>query len=657
MALSPVLKSLVLALALTLGCSSTPTKRADTLHKEPITATSPEAQSSYDSALEALEQGRYETAAETFRLLQTEYPDDPIAEIAELYIARATVHDWEISRVRSALAIFSGLAKSESVDPRVRYASMVYEAISHALLGETQRAYETLQTYPGAELSPAVLRRDHHQAWPLLIESQSTVERHQRALSTAGAAWDSVATLEASSAVAQFARQRGFESADALSTGELNEILTATPYRLVRAAAGWTLFNRSNPEELSDSMLDTVVADLAAVGLLERAEDLRNRLDTLRPQGPVRIGVVLPLSGRHRSVGERALRGAMIAAKAFEKEGQGAPLVVVDANEPIETIVAKLSAADVLAVVGPLDLGRARTLATAATRKQLPILLLTTQMPPIDEPNSTGNTWVFRNFVDPESEARATAEAAFRQNADRRVALLYPDIGYGSRMATAFAERFEELGGEIVSRVEYPRKSSDYQRVASRIASENPDAIYIPDAAPKVAELTSFLAAENVWSIPHDAAKNPRSKRKEVHYLGTSLWKDPSLLQHAAKYVEGALIPAWTAQDFSNETTRHFAASYQRSYDSEPGDLETFTYDSVRIVFEASRLRGARDGRLLRDLLVAETFDGAAGRVTFGSDGEAKRAIRFVTVDDAGEFRATELEITPDVPKRVDPSL
>ena len=89
-----VTRTMMVGLALTwsvafAGCSSTPNRQATHPDAPPIEAKSPQAKASFDAALELLKAGEWARAEEGFLLVQSEHPEDPIAELAELYIARA----------------------------------------------------------------------------------------------------------------------------------------------------------------------------------------------------------------------------------------------------------------------------------------------------------------------------------------------------------------------------------------------------------------------------------------------------------------------------------------------------------------------------------------------------------------------------------------
>jgi ABC-type branched-subunit amino acid transport system substrate-binding protein len=621
--------------------------------KEPIRASSAEAQQKFDAALADLRERNWTEARDGFRLVQAQYPNDPIATLAEVYGARAmigdvAVFDDESHPVDSAgLAALARLGEAKSVDPRVRYGALVYYSIGLATSGSHGEATLALAEYPSIEVSPVILEMDELAGQALISEALLGAGRWDDAL----ASYDRLYASTKDAGVREFAKTRAFETALELSDDALVEYSSADG-ELLRAAAGWTLLDRrarraSDQEtEALEALLRRVAADLTAIGEGGRVEALSVSLASRGPAERLAIGVALPLSGAAARAGSRAVNGALVAVDAFSDAQSTTTLVFMDsAKADPDEAIARLRSLGVSAIVGPLDASRAPAWAQAANKAEVPLFALTTE--PIGE---GAGDWAFRWFIDAESEARATARIAYEEQGDRRVAILRPGIGYGRRMADWFADEIEALGGDVVVDIEYDRGDTDYSRLARRVAAEKPDAIYIPDTAVKVGEVTSFLAQANVWGVDGTRRPDPNARRVQVHYLGTSLWQDPDLLRQARSYVAGALIPAWSSAAY--ESSDDFFSRYQAATGRGAHDLAAFTYDAVRFVRNGFAT-GATDTLAIRETARAPTaYRGVTGPTRFGPNGEPIRQLRFITVSD-GKFEATERTATVGIP---DPS-
>ncbi len=668
---------LLVAVSLLAACSTTPRKRGGGVELQslpPITAVNADAQRGFDAGVEALQAGRYQEAEQAFLLIGAEYPDDAIATMAELYVARAQMGDIEKfarqsaskansnerqTRPNSPRQILSSLMEGEDVDDRVRYAARAYYSVELALSGEQDPALAALKPYPGASISPAVLEKDRLFVRSLIAESLYKSGRNEEALVafsqifaetsekigsssegefTDDAAHKSTVAPELYSLL-QYARSRGFESAERLKESDAQEFLTDdSPF--LRAAAGWALLRRqlenateSSQRTAMEELFNHVAADFVRIDAAERAAELSLQLAAIGGPQRLVIGALLPLSGPNRAVGNRALSGILLAQRAFYESGEPAvTLVIQDSYPGLTAGFQALVQQGVAAIVGPLDAAQGAEISALAAAQKIPVMSMVAERSSAPEIREQG-IYMFRNFINVEAEARAAARASFEHMKDRRAVVVYPDIGYGRMMASVFAAEFRSLGGQIVLEQSYDRASSDFVRTAKKVAAAKPDAIYIPDSPSKVAELSAFLANENIWGFAPQQQHAANSKRQFVHYLGTSMWHDPVLLRQSSNYLEGALIPVWFSPVLSSPESRAFATRFQSVFGSTPDNFEVFAYDSVLRLRALLLDRGLSEPAAIRDALASqEPFTGATGSFSFDENGEPVRKLRFLTV-------------------------
>ncbi|MEZ4461272.1 MAG: ABC transporter substrate-binding protein, partial [bacterium] len=582
--------------------------------------------------------GQWASAEEEFRLIQTDFPDDPIAQVAELYSARAALREFDAADAGAmrALPLLSGLAGSTDVDPRIRYAAQVYLAAAHAAMGDKAAALSALATYPGASLSPNVLKRDRVDAWTLVVEGLAAADRQAEAIAGLAEAYDA---SDEDAPLTRYARARAFDFSSAVSDDVASEWASdASP--LLRAVGLYELVKRESTSDVS--LLQSAADALRAVGASAQASELATRQVPPAYEGPLRIGLLAPLSGPNRAIGERAVRGASLASLG-SSHGQ-VTLVIENSEQP--GAFERLNKAGVLAIVGPVDAQRTREIAPKAADARIPVLALSTEIP------ASTDAWVFQDFVDAPLEARATAKVATSDLGAMRIAVLVPDIGYGKRMAAEFSKAAAAAGAQIVLESTYDRKATDYSKTAAAVAAAKPDAIYIPDTGSKVAEVTAFLAAKNIWGrVPNTTL--PKDGRTRVYYLGTSLWQDPTLLRQAASYVEGAVIPAWFSPAFASRESQDFYTGWQaQGIQSAPGELEAFSYDAVSHLVAEISATSTISRQSIRDGLVNNQPTRGLVPTTWGRDGRADPQPRGLFRSRRGLWRQTDL-----LPEQVDRTL
>ena len=564
----------------------------------------------FEEALTALQKGRYDEAKEAFRLLQAEEESKKVAELAELYVARAQLGDLQglaggegspsrgVERGRQMLA---SLSVSEKVDGRVRRAAAVYRALVDVKLGRGASSYKGFEEYPDEKLGSAVLEGDRLGAWGVLIEGLHRAERSRDAMLACAGLYREVSvdrgdereeekTGEKETELREFSRARGFAAAEALEVSTLEKHLDAES-GFVRAVAGWSYLDRrldtdrleKDARQKIDERFTEVAADLNAIGAASRVGEISVKLATVGGGKRLVIGALIPMSKPNRGVGAQAMNGMLLGMQAFSHSGPPrVTLVFEDSNAKPTRAFRRLKRAGVAAVVGPLDQGRAAKFAPLAEKQGIPLLAMTARHPTAQGEKGEGKPVALRNFMDPITEARAAANLAFHEFGDRRASIAYPNIGYGKRLMQAFAEEFRDLGGRVVASVGYDREKSDFADIADRMAHSNPDAIFIPDSASKVAELTAFFANRDVWGMGPDASKKEDAERTFVHYLGTSLWYDSILVRQASNYVDGAVVPAWYASVFKDNATQQFGRRFEAVFGQEPENIAAFAFDNVQ---------------------------------------------------------------------------
>ncbi len=181
--------------------------------------------------------------------------------------------------------------------------------------------------------------------------------------------------------------------------------------------------------------------------LLKRSRELIAR--------PSRIAVLLPVSGRFSSAAA-AIRDGILAAY-YSDPGHGeVQLSIYDTgDDPLQAESTYRRAVDEGAefVIGPLDKESVRLLAQAEE------LLVPTLALNYSEPAHSPLLYQFS--LSPEDEAEQVAELAWLEG-HSRASVLLPKGPLGERLMSAFAARWQDLGGEVASTAYYDPENSDY---------------------------------------------------------------------------------------------------------------------------------------------------------------------------------------------------
>lgn len=172
------------------------------------------------------------------------------------------------------------------------------------------------------------------------------------------------------------------------------------------------------------------------------------------------IALLLPLSGAY-SKPASAIRDGFLASYYAQSYSDNAPtLRIYDTgatNSNILSIYQQAIDNGANIIVGPLRKKSVKEIAYNANHN-IPILTLNR----LDDPDFFSEN-LYQFSLSPEDEAKQTAQRAWLDGLNR-AAVIFPENKWGKRVANAFREEWEKLGGKVVSETSYRAKKSDFSK-------------------------------------------------------------------------------------------------------------------------------------------------------------------------------------------------
>jgi ABC-type branched-subunit amino acid transport system substrate-binding protein len=330
-----------------------------------------------------------------------------------------------------------------------------------------------------------------------------------------------------------------------------------------------------------------------------------------------------------------------------------------------------------IAVVGPLFSNEALGAALKAEELSVPLITLSHRegLPEI-------GPYVFRAALTVEGQAKELARVAFDQLGMTRFALLYPRNGYGLDFVKAFWDEVDRRKGEVRGAESYeidqttftePIKRlvgrwywsarQDYkdallelkakklpphrvQAEEERIEKRLPplvdfDAIVIPASGKDIGLIAPALAFEDVVTTRDpkelDKIKKATSNTKvtPVTLLGASTWNNPKTVQACEQYCENAVFVDAYFPDSPEPRVRDFVTGFRDATGAEPQLSEAQAFDAAALLRRVLDDKRPTDRAALRDALENVTsFAGVTGKLAFDKDGEAKKELFVLTIQD-----------------------
>ena len=410
------------------------------------------------------------------------------------------------------------------------------------------------------------------------------------------------------------------------------------------------------------------------------AQSRLRRLEARENVRPGTIGVLLPLSGRHKRLGQLALQGIKLGLGVRGKSmttRSGLRLVLADtksdgvtAAEAVDQLVVEHG---VQAILGPISTYEAEPAAFRAQALGVPLLTVSRaeNLPAI-------GPYVFRNGVTNEDQVRALVTHAMDIMEMRRFAILYPRNRYGEELLHLFWDEVLKKGGEIVGVEAYDGSATtftnqvkrlvarrdlelrpDYQslkaecdeqpdtyrqaRCRSRIAKEirpliDFEGLFIPHYPPALSMISAALAAEDII-VEQDERRLEIIERtlgrkvKPVTLLGANGWNSGKVLERSGRNVENAVFTDGFFADADNPESAEFVLAYRKRYNRTPRLYpEALFFDSARMLGAVMARRPPTREAVRQALRELRDFPGVTGKTSFAGQNVAARQIRILQI-------------------------
>ncbi len=611
----------LIILGLFTSCSSKAKRAPKTLEQKTITSSNQEVQVEFDSAFELLNAKSFSPAAEAFRRFQAQHPSDSLASVANLYQFRAELGDF--SQVDASQAEqLRALASTTGIDERVRWAATLYHAIVLQNLEQKDAAIGALEMYPSASLSPLILSYDENLSWVLISEAMLKSQRYTDALFAHDAMFQ-----RGTETLKTFATSKAFLAAVNLKDSELEALTTDKESGFIRAIMGVTLMERwlagdSPPnKDALVSFYDRIQPDLVSIDAQARGERVLSQISNMGAPRKKIVAIVVPMTGRNKTLGDRILKTLYFGIGAFEKGESTTTFIVRDSNLDPAATMNEFQEKGVSLVIGPLERTRAAAFSVESKRLNLPHLSLA-----MTEFADTDTS--VRYAMDAEAEVQRVVDIAIK-NGDQRFAVLSSATQYSEQMKIWFKRIVKEKGGSIVLEKTFDRKDTDFTKLAEATKTARPDAVFIPETGKVVGNISAFMAHVNVWGASITSRPDPKSSRIGVHYLGTSMWYQDSLVRQSSQYVKHAVIPVWSSKIFDDKKSKHFYENFKTELGRKPSSLDAFAFDAAQIAIRL--LEGSSNPSVILSSLRTLNMTGVTGEIR-GSQTELVNEIRLLTV-------------------------
>jgi branched-chain amino acid transport system substrate-binding protein len=341
-----------------------------------------------------------------------------------------------------------------------------------------------------------------------------------------------------------------------------------------------------------------------------------------KPSGPapssIKIGAVVPITGRYAALGEQVKNGYELAFGDINKGGgvmvrelgQKIPLEMKllddesDATKTVQRLETHYSTDNVLAYLGGAGSDLHAAASAIAEKNKVPYLGVGFAL---YEVHQKGYKYLFSPF--PKSPALAKGSFDMMDSLSpkpTRVAIFAEKTDWGAEMRALWKQEAQARGYEVVADEEYAPGSKDFAPMILKAKAGNADAA---------------LALPNP---PDGIAIFKQMKELDFNakfYYFVRAPDGPNWTQGLGKDGDYAILgPGWSP-DLKFAGIEDMKAQHQQKYGKGPDAVTGGAYAAVQIIANAIERAGTLDREALREAIAATEMMTLAGSVKFNPDG------------------------------------
>ncbi|MCW5662800.1 MAG: ABC transporter substrate-binding protein [Piscinibacter sp.] len=361
--------------------------------------------------------------------------------------------------------------------------------------------------------------------------------------------------------------------------------------------------------------------------------------------GPIRVGVVTPLSGTYAGIGQQVKWGLDLAAAQINAAGgvMGRKLELVYEDEEANPAVATQKAEKLFQVgkvdflTGTVNSGSTLAVGQVAERNNRLIATTVSFADSITADKCSPNVFRVNARAGMQSAALADWMASTQKNAN--VFYLGPDYEMGRSTVAAFKSAAERKGAKTVGEVFAPLDNKDYSPYFGQIRGARPTVIYTSVAGNDTVRLFTQMAEFGV--------------NRNVQVVGASGTVTSQNLGAIGKAADGFVTGVGYSSSIDSQENRKFVADFEAANKSKP---DLYGADSYGVLFfykAAVEKAKSTDTDKVREAMRGLQWATPQGNKTMrAGDHQAMQDMYAVKVE-GGQFRivgkvAAEAAIGPD---------
>ncbi len=308
-------------------------------------------------------------------------------------------------------------------------------------------------------------------------------------------------------------------------------------------------------------------------------------------RGIIRVGCLLPLSGKYEKLGSSALRGVFSAIEKVNDENYNFQVVVKDFEEDAaklrKAVFELVNEDNVSLIIGPIPSSYSKDVYSTVSSLKVPTLIF-----PISYNLAPENPYFIKYSFPIEKQTEILVKHAVEVVNVNTFGVLYPKTTIGELFKNSFVKNVKKYGKEIKHIGSYESDLSDIDTEIQWLSHVEPQGIFIPDGASRSRKI--MLKLKNKVYIANTL------------FLGPNTWNSASFQQDLASRIDADIFKVLFTDYFYTKSMSwvQFNEHFQTVIGDKPGFLEFQVHEGARLVLE--KLKGSRgSGELLLNNIIS----------------------------------------------------
>ncbi|HLX17863.1 MAG TPA: ABC transporter substrate-binding protein [Bradyrhizobium sp.] len=324
-----------------------------------------------------------------------------------------------------------------------------------------------------------------------------------------------------------------------------------------------------------------------------------------RAEDPVKIGLIVPMTGGQASTGKQIDNAVKLYMREHGDTVAGRKIEVIlkdDATLPDNTkrLAQELIVNDKVNFIAGFGITpSALAAAPLATQAKVPEIVMAAGTSIITE----RSPYIVRTSFTLGQSSTIIADWAVK-NGIKKVATLTSDYAPGNDALNFFKQNFTAGGGEIVEEVKVPLANPDFAPFLQRMKDAKPDAMFV------------FVPAGQGGSFMKQYAERGLDKAG-IRVIGPGDVTDDDLLNNMGDAVLGTVTAHLYSANHPSAMNKEFVAAYKKAYNQRPGFMAVGGYDGIHLIYAALQKTGGKtDGDALVEAMKGMKWESPRGPIS-----------------------------------------